>query len=319
MTAGQTPKPASSSGASEIRKHYFLDKYVIIAPKRNLRPNELAARESSHKTETADSPPIENDPSIIEINGPDGHWAVKVVANKYPVVDRDFPQAYGVHELVIDTPEHNVEFSELPVDHIELVLEAYRRRITTLGRLKGIRYVYVFKNDGPKAGASLAHAHSQVIALPMIPPDVLAEAKAAQDYRSKHSHCPLCDCLEWEEQQRVRLVYQDKHIVAFAPYASDAGFAVWILPRTHHRRLQDLSADATHSLAVILKKLTSQLDNINLSFNFFIQESLPEAEDHLVIKLEPRFSTWAGLELGTGVIVNPVSPEYAAMWYRGEV
>lgn len=314
-------KPKSSQKSvgirSEIRKHYFLDRYVIIAAGRNDRPDAPTSRGENHAAEKPGGPAIETETPIIEIPGPDGKWAVKVIENKFPALSTDWPKGFGKHEIVVDTPLHQTEFSELPVAHIELILEAYRRRLTTLSHLDGIRYVCVFKNDGRSAGASLGHAHSQILALPLVPPQIELEARATAVYREQHGRCPLCDALAWEERQEVRLIYSDKNLVAFAPYASSAGYEVWILPRKHHRRLADLSASENRSLATVMKLVTSRVDSIQLSYNFFLQESLPEAEDHFVIKLQPRWSTWAGLELATGVMVNTVPPEQAAAWYRG--
>lgn len=311
------PSPKSAGTHSEIRKHYFLDRYVIIAAGRNSRPDAPTGRGEDHRTEPAGSPAIEQEAAIIELPGRDGRWAVKVIDNKFPALSPDWPKGYGKHEIVVETPRHNTEFSELPAEQIELILEAYRRRLTTLSQLRGVRYVCLFKNDGHSAGSSLNHAHSQILALPLVPPQVELEARAAAAYRQQHDRCPLCDALAWEERQEVRLVYADKHVVAFAPYASSAGYEVWVLPRSHRRRLADLSAAETRSLAVVLKLVTSKVDSIQLGYNFFLQESLPETEDHFVIKLQPRWSTWAGLELATGVMVNTVPPEQAAAWYRG--
>lgn len=115
------------------------------------------------------------------------------------------------------------------------------------------------------------------------------------------------------------MIYADKHVAAFAPYASSAGYEAWVVPRTHHRRLADLRAAEIHSVATVLKFITAKLDSIQLSYNFFLQESLPEAEDHFLIKVQPRWSTWAGFELATGVIINTVAPEQAAAWYKSKL
>lgn len=307
----------SAGTRSEIRKHYFLDRYVIIAAGRGQRPDAPTGKGEDHKTEPAGSPAIELETALIEIPGPDGQWAVKVIDNKFPALSTDWPKGYGKHEIVVETPQHSTEFSELPVEQIERVLEAFRRRLTTLSQLHGVRYVSVFKNDGHSAGGSLNHAHSQILALPLVPPQIELESQAAAAYRDQHGRCPHCDALIWEERQEVRLVYADKHLVAFAPYASSAGYEVWLVPRGHRRRLADLSAPETHSLAVALKLVTAKVDSIQLGYNFFIQESLPEAEGHMIVKLQPRWSNWAGLELATGVMVNTVPPEQAAAWYRG--
>lgn len=305
--------------ASQIRKHYFLDQYVVIAPKRGLRPDSFGAKSSGHKLETPTSQPIEKDPTIMAVAGSDGKWAVKVIGNKFPALSLDNPKAYGKQEVIIETPEHNLEFSELNVEQILRVFTAYSDRITNLSKLSGIRYVSVFKNDGPAAGASIAHAHSQVIALPLVPPDLEAEADAADNYFDEHQHCPYCDLLTWELEKKVRVVYEDKSIVVITPYASRYLFETWIIPKRHTGNFVELKRDEYHSIATILKNLTTKLDSIKISYNFFLQNSLQERDHHFVLKLKPRPNVWAGLELGTGIILNPVSPEFAVLWYKGKV
>lgn len=201
--------------------------------------------------------------------------------------------------------------------HIELILQAYRRRIVALSQLENIKYVSVFKNDGHSAGASLNHAHSQIVALPLVPPDILEESQAAAHYRSEHDdHCPWCDAITWEESQKVRVIYEDKYMVAVAPYASSAGYEAWILPRHHRHRLAELNPEETESLATVLKLITAKLDTIQLSSNLILQEALAGTDDHFYIKIHPHWSLWAGLEFGTGIIINTIAPEAAAIWYK---
>ena len=312
-------KPLKATPAAEIRRHYFLDQYVVIAPKRGLRPDSFKAGESSHQTETATSRPIEQDPAIEQIKDPSGKWLVKVISNAFPALSLDNPLAYGKQEIVIETPKHNVEFSELPLEQIERVFQAYQQRLQSLKKLPGIRYVQVFKNDGPKAGASIAHAHSQITALPFIPPKLIHEAEQIQAYTSQNQTCPHCDVISWELDQKVRVVFEDQHIVAIAPYADDYPFGVWVMPRLHRQRLADLLRAEKRSLGVALKMITARLDNQQISFNFSLQESLDNYDQHFVVQVEPRSTIWAGLEISTGVIINPVAPEYAALWYKNRV
>jgi len=309
----------SRPGNSEIRKHYFLDRYVVIAPKRNLRPDSFAVATGEHKTETSTSRAIEKDPAIFEIKGPDKKWQVKAIDNAYPALSLDNPKAFGKQEIIIETPDHNVEFSELPIAQIERVFEAYINRTTTLKKLHGIRYVSVFKNDGPKAGASIAHAHSQVAAVPIVPPHIVSEAEQIQAYMIEHQTCPHCDVISWERQQKVRVIFEDKHILAISPYATRYPFGVWILPKMHKSNFSELSGDERHSIATILKKITASLDTANISFNYFLHDSLDGFNHHFILQVEPRVTIWAGFEVATGLIINPVPPEYAAMWYNGKV
>lgn len=308
-----------SVGGAEIRKHYFLNQYTVIAPMRQIRPDSFGTKSGGHKQETPSAPSIERDPAVLTIPGDDGKWAVRVIDNKFPALTLDNPKAYGKQEIVVETPDHNLEFSELSIEQILRVFQAYRERITTLGKIKDIRYVSVFKNDGAAAGASIAHAHSQIVALPLIPPELELEAEAEQRYADEHQSCAMCDALTWESKQKVRVLYDDKSILAITPYASRYSFEVWIIPKRHLGQFNDLKHDENHSIAIILKNLTSKLDSLNISYNFFLQNALPQRDHHFMLKLEPRPNVWAGLELGTDVILNPVSPEYAALWYQNKV
>jgi UDPglucose--hexose-1-phosphate uridylyltransferase len=311
------PKNVKSGSAdAEIRKHYFLDRYVIIAPKRNLRPDDLVEKNPSHTTETAESPHIEADKAVYQIKTPRGGWHVKVIQNKFPALTLDNPKAYGRQEVVIETPDHNAELSQQSVTQIERVFKAYAERVAVLKQIPGVRYVSVFKNDGPNAGASIAHAHSQIIALPVVPPLVETEAVAAQEYIDDNATCPYCDIIEWERTQKVRVIAQDKHVIAFAPYASLNPYEAWLMPRQHRGTFAELTAEERHSMAVMLKKIIQFLDKGRISYNYFLQDSLEPYQHHFSLRVEPRQTIWAGLELSTGVIINPVTPESASAWYK---
>ncbi len=304
------------SSKSELRKHYFLDRYVVIAPKRNMRPNELISRNISHTGETATSPAIENDPSIYEIKNSRGQWLVKVIDNKYPAFTLDNKKAYGKQEVVIETPEHNIEFSELSLTQIERVFTAYAHRLAHLRKIKDIRHVTVFKNDGPKSGASIAHAHSQIFALPIVPPHLAHEATALNSYTQEYGTCAYCDLIAWEQGQKERIIYDQPDVVAYAPYCSENPFEAWISPKRHSGTFAELTQDERYQFAVILQKITQFLDESKISFNFLLQDSLVGYDHHFVLKVEPRQTIGGGFELSTGIIINPIFPESAADWYR---
>jgi UDPglucose--hexose-1-phosphate uridylyltransferase len=304
---------------SEIRRHYFLKNYVIIAPDRNLRPDSFSHTGEPHKIPDAKCHFCSNTERSVWQFPKGKEWHVKVVPNTYPALSENNPRAFGVQEVVINTPDHDLEFSELSIDEIEGVFAAYRSRIKHLRELESIRYVLVFKNDGPVAGASIAHAHCQIFGLPLVPPQIEAEADALNHYWDDKDSCAYCDILKWEEGNKVRIIFEDKNFIALSPYAARFAFEVWLIPRRHETSFTNLQVSELSSLAVIMKKITAKLDNEEISFNYFLQESLANQNHHFVIKLEPRTTKWAGAELGTGVIINPVTPEYAALWYQGKI
>lgn len=314
----QTPNNRPKASEAEIRRHYYLDRYVIIAPKRGLRPDSFSHAAEPHVMADADCPFCRVRRTSILGLPTAKNWRVLVFANDFPALTLDNPAAFGTQEVALDTPDHTLEFSDLPVDHIELIFEAYRRRIAALKSIKGIRYVLVFKNDGPTAGSSVAHAHAQIYGLPLIPPRIEHDSQALNHYYDEHGTCAVCDLTSWEEDQRVRVIASDKHLVVVSPYAAASGFEAWLIPRRHFGTLADFTSGELTSLATMLKKLTAKLDAAGLSFNYFLQETIDGQDHHFMIKLEPRVSKYAGAELATGIDINPVPPEYAALWYQNK-
>jgi UDPglucose--hexose-1-phosphate uridylyltransferase len=196
------------------------------------------------------------------------------------------------------------------------IFDAYIDRYKKLNTIDGVKYVAVFKNEGGKAGASINHTHSQVIALPMIPPKVLAEISDYNRYRAKGGTCPYCDIIT-QESDGPRVVWEDGFVFALAPFASEFAYEVWLIPKRHINQMSYLSREEKASFSTALKLILDKLDNLEIPYNYFIENNIDDKDYHMHIKIEPRPNVWAGLELGTGIIINPVSPEYATKMYRG--
>ncbi len=155
----------SKTPKSEIRENYIHNRTVIIAPGRAKRPNNISRQAAPliHKKECPFCP--ENiDRAKAELTVGGRNWKVKVIKNKFPVVAKSNDFVYGQQEVVIETPEHDVELAELPISHIASVLKVFGQRVKNLSEDKRINYVLVFKNNGGRAGASIDHAHSQIFA-----------------------------------------------------------------------------------------------------------------------------------------------------------
>lgn len=306
---------------SEIRKDYFLDRYVIIAPKRNKRPHKIIRKDEDQLQDCYFCPQIVDQPGrekVVQEVKEDGKWLIKVIENKFPALSTDNYRAYGKQEVIIETPEHNKELHEFSLEHIVKVLDVYINRYRELKETKGIKYVLVFKNEGGKAGASIPHSHSQVIALPVIPPKLEEEAYAVDDYWEKHHSCPYCDIIK-KESGTKRVIWEDEHLFVLAPYASESPYGAWFIPKRHIRSIEYLHENEKMSFAHAFKKILKKLDDIDVSYNYFFLNSLDAEHHHMILKLSPRPNVWAGLELGTGVIINPVPPEEAAEFYQEEL
>lgn len=303
---------------AEIRIDEIHDRAVIIAPGRNKRPHEF-------RREAAPSEPVSTSCVFCPQNlrgvrsldhvGPLARWTTNVIQNIYPIVSRENPRAYGAQEVVIETPHHNVELAELPTQHVARLFEIYGRRTRALMRDRRVGYILIFKNNGGRAGASIAHAHSQIFATAFIPPHVVGKLIRAQAYRIKHGVCYYCNLIN-QERGGPRWVLDAGSIVAFAPYASAYNYEVWVMPKREIDNVSQLTAAERLALARVLKKLLSRLRTLRLPYNYYLHQNIKDRQEHLYLRLCPRRDVWAGIELGSRLIVNTVPPEQAAKFYR---
>ncbi|OGF25728.1 hypothetical protein A2303_07050 [Candidatus Falkowbacteria bacterium RIFOXYB2_FULL_47_14] len=304
---------------SEIRKAYLQDKYVIITPGRAKRPRDI--KEETVIKRTAECPfcpgNIKNNILKDKIMKPDEEkkWLVASIDNIFPAVTLDNKRAYGSQEVIIETRRHTDDLDDLNIDEIEQVLRMYARRTEVMSKIDNIDYVLCFKNQGSKAGASIVHAHSQVFATDIIPPEVNSEIAAAQSYKIKHGTCPYCDIIK-KEMHSERKIFEDRYVAAIAPYASEFHYEAWIFTKRHIDNITLMKPMEFRSFAAALKKILVKIGRLDLSFNYFLHQLISNHDQHLYLKIQPRDSIWAGIELGSGLIINSVSPETAAKYYR---
>ena len=173
----------------------------------------------------------------------------------------------------------------------------------------------IFKNDGGVAGASLKHAHSQIFATQFLPPHLFDKSQRQQAYKLKHGHCVYCDVIA-KESKGPRLVYRDKNVVAFTPYASMFNYEIWIMPIKHRDNITELTESEMKSFAKILKHVLGKIGQLDLPYNFYFHQVINDNDQHLYMKIVPRGSVWAGVEIGSGLIINPIDPDEAASFYR---
>jgi len=303
----------------EIRKDYIQEKYVIIAPKRGKRPHDTPNMQDSPRKQMVPAcifcpENLQDVPSLYQKGNKDD-WQIKVIANKYPAVSLDNPDAYGQQEVVIETPDHTLELEHLSIDQITDLLEAYSERTKEISKNSKIEYILIFKNDGGVAGASLQHAHSQIFATQFMPPHLFDKSQRQQAYKLQHGHCVYCDVIE-KESKGPRLVYRDEYVIAFTPYASIFNYELWIMPLAHRDNITELTLAEKKSFARILKHTLVKIGQLDLPYNFYFHQIINDNDQHLYMKVVPRGSIWAGVEVGSGLIINPIDPDEAADFYR---
>ena len=309
-----------------IRKDYLLNRWVYYATERRKRPREFKSinvKEEAKKCLFCPSNEHLTPPEIGRVEYK-GEWKIRWFLNKFPAVEKKGTpkikakklllegNAYGVHEIIVETSHHKSQLADLPVQHIREVLEVYKFRIKELSKLREIKYVDVFKNHGREAGTSLLHSHSQIMALPQIPTLLEEEIEAVKKYKK----CPYCEILNIESKSK-RKIFETKNVIAFAPFASSFNYEAWIFTKRHKVNMEQLEEQELSDISLALKKILIKLKKINASYNFYIHYS-PEKENlHLHIEITPRLATWGGFELSTEAIINSVLPEDAARFYRG--
>lgn len=305
---------------SEIRKDYFKNEYVIIAPARDMRPKKETGPNADNSAKSCFFCPNNFDKNQIityQDNNRNGDWEILSFLNKYPAVTFENPKAFGQAEVIVETRSHNLEINDFSIDHIVRVFDAYISRYEALRDVYGVKHVIVFKNEGGRAGASISHSHSQVIALPILPPKIKAEIQDYNDYKLNNDRCPYCDIIKNETNSK-RVIWEDDNIFVLSPYASNYPYGVWIIPKRHFKSISQLNMHEKKSIASAFKLVLGKLDDLGLSYNYFFENAVNDDDYHMHIKIAPRPNVWAGLELGTGVIVNSVTPEFAAKVYKNQ-
>jgi UDPglucose--hexose-1-phosphate uridylyltransferase len=261
-------------------------------------------------------------------------WDVRVVPNKFPALqiegdlDRraegifDKMNGIGAHEVVIETTSHEAELSELGEDHVALIVRTYIERLNDLKKDRRFRYILVFKNHGEAAGASLEHAHTQLIATPIIPIRVVEEIRGAESHFEMKERCIFCDVIQQELTDQKRIVSVGSAFVALEPFAPRFPFETWILPRQHSSSFEQLDAEGIKLFARALKETLTRLNRAlsNPPYNFVIHTAPCHSQAiesfHWHVELMPKLTRVAGFEWGTGFYINPTPPEDAARYLR---
>ncbi|MFO0810790.1 MAG: galactose-1-phosphate uridylyltransferase [Gemmataceae bacterium] len=328
--------------APQLRKDPVVDRWVFVSPERGARPLEsrvppLADRGGpcpfceGQERETPHEIAAVRDASTL----PDSPgWQVRVVPNMYPAAriastarsrdDELFAArpGVGVHEVVLECPRHETSFARLSVDQARRVFDIYRQRLRALTPDERLAYVQVFKNHGAGAGASVTHAHSQILGLALVPRELRAEYGGAEAYHARHGHCIYCDLIARETASGERLVWAGEHVVAVCAWAGRFPYETWVLPRRHGGHFADASAAEMAEVAEVMHRLVARIGELveDPPYNYLLHElPLRAAESpayHWHWELLPRLTGVAGFELAGGTFLNPLPPEEAAARLR---
>jgi UDPglucose--hexose-1-phosphate uridylyltransferase len=328
---------------SELRQDPVSGDWVVIATGRAKRPDEFKEKREARETCNParcvfENPEASGNETVTTIQGSRGEdWWIKVIKNKFPMVEGEkcgllidrgpymVQPGAGHHEVVV-TRDHSRSLGQMSEEEVLLLIKAYIERYNSLSKLECSNYILIFHNHGKEAGASIPHPHSQIIAIPVIPPDVHKSLHGSQAHFEKHGTCVHCAMIAWEKEQKSRIIFENEHFIVISPYVPRSAFEIRIYPKIHSSYFEKIGPEEQGSFAEAFRiTFDSLFRGLNdPAYNAFIHTS--PAHDihahehyHWHVEILPKPPTPpAGFELGTGVDVSVVDPDEAASYLRAE-
>ena len=297
---------------------------IILSKNRNSRPIECKNKDYIQKNQEYSSEcpfcrgnesMTKNQTYIIEENN---KWLVRSVLNKFPILDyNDENQLKGIHEVMIDTYRHNGSFYNMNKDEFYNLLLMYKDRYNNLRQDTNSKYVCIFKNYLRESGASLMHPHSQIISLPLIPPELEKEYEICDNFYKKMGINIYENIIKEEININKRVIYNSKDFFVYMPHESKyCGETIIIFKNS--MEFQYINEKQLDELANILYRYFKKMYNEggNCPFNIYIHTHPINMEKdykdifNVHIHIVPRKFNLGGFELSTGLYVSSGCPEY---------
>lgn len=312
-----------------MRWNPLLETWVIVASHRQGRPD----REESHCPFCPGSGKVPDD------------FLVYAYDNDFPSLELEPPEpdiegddllpvrpAFGKCEVTLYSPEHEVTLPQLPLEHVEKLVEHWTERYRELGDIPGIEYVFIFENRGEPVGVTMIHPHGQIYAYPYIPLKIQKELDSSREYGLRAGRCLICDLVEHELQDASRIVYSCDGFSAFVPTFSEYPYGLFVASNRHAGSLSSLSEREMLGLAKAIKCITGGYDDLfDMPFPYMMcfHQDPTDGRDypyyHFHIEFYPplRSPTQvkynASSETGAWATINPTAPEEKAAELREKV
>lgn len=331
----------------ELRQDPTTKEWVVIASERAKRPDQFRKRERTEAPATTKEQlcvfcpgnELLTPDEIFALrdsgNKNEPGWRVRVVPNKFAAFvpqesaqRRDFHHffhaagAFGHHEVIIESPDHNQSLPLMDEQHIQELLHTYCHRYEALRKDPRVKLVLLFRNHGPRAGTSLAHPHAQLIATSIIPLHIRQKYEVAVRHYDDTGRCIYCDVVNEEKMAGKRVVLETPRFLVFHPFASQVPFETWIAPKHHNPCFARTGFEERFELASVLQRVLRALYDAldNPDFNLIVHAAPVEDEDKPYflwhIQIYPRLTTAAGFELATGIYINTAIPEDTAPFLK---
>ncbi|MDP2641063.1 MAG: DUF4931 domain-containing protein [Candidatus Yanofskybacteria bacterium] len=340
--AAQTP--------SELRYDVISRGWVAIATGRARKPGSFQQEKKQQELNGKESCPFEDltdqeAPTAAFFKGKQVElpsngtvpekWTTISLLNKYPafIPQENFQwktnligpyqimEGVGFHEVVI-TKHHQEDISQFSQEQTKELIDVYHARYLELQQQDFVHYIAIFKNKGKEAGASIAHPHSQIIAIPATSPGMDVALQGLREFHDATGTCAYCAMISWDIKDESRVIYENEHFVALCPFASRVAFEARIYPKEHAAHFEGITEQGKWDLALALQKTLRAISKGlgDPDYNYFIHTAPPDGGEyalyHWHIEILPKTGTWAGFELGTGIEISTIEPEKAAEFLR---
>jgi UDPglucose--hexose-1-phosphate uridylyltransferase len=329
-------KPAHLKG--EVRQDKVTKEWVIFAPGRGLRPHDfknISIPKPERPSYVHTCPFCSGNESRLEAilfesaSFENGGWQTRVVPNLYPALTNEgngtrkmdgiylSMDGFGSHEVVIDSPLHNESIASMDAVHVRSLIDTYHARYNVHHQDQRNQLILIFRNSGPRAGASMEHPHSQIVSAGFIPRWIRWRNFEAQRYFDELGRCVYCDILAYEGECGKRVIFENGSFLSFIPYAAEVPFEVWILPKRHHPSFGQITdaekTDLAAALHFVMRRLAEKLNDPDYNYIIYSSSRYGIAPQlHWYLRVRPRLVTRAGFEIGSGMRINPSLPELDA-------
>lgn len=324
----------------QLRQNIITGDWVVIAPERAKRPNDFVIPQSV-KTSDKSRCPFCIGSELYKKNQKVARASTEniyVLENRYPAfvesenkaqvrsyyTENSFYRArpaVGDHEVIV-IKNHDLNIMKFNKSLMVELFTVIKDRYDCMAKENGVVSIMPIYNHGAEAGASIEHPHAQIFASGIVANTVGREIDGAERYYGINGSCVFCDIVNHETKEKTRVVYENDDFLAAAVYAARFPMETWIYPKSHQSQFEDISKGEIESLSdnliYVLRNLERNIPNIPL--NWYIH-TLPttnrdSSSYHWHLEITPRLANYGGFELGSGVIIDIMSPEDSAEYLR---
>ena len=331
--AADKREKAEQPGIGELRLDPLVNEWVAMASHRQgrvfLPPKELcplcpSTSENLTEVPEEDFEVVVFDNKSPSLRPPVGDWALPDMAGP----DTDTGSAAGKCEVICFTADHGQSFKDLSTERIRVLLEAWIDRTRELSQEKFIQHITPFENRGEEVGVTLAHPHGQIYAYSYIPPKVARMLEVAKKHKERTGKVLFDEIVAREIKDEERIVAENKHWVAYVPYAARYSFEIHVAPKVSVADLSELSPEVADAYPAIAKEVLQRLDGVfDIPMAYIAawhQAPVREGRDLLrlhwqitsVRRAPGKLKYLAGSESSMGAFIMDLRPEQSAAQLR---